>query len=223
MSDGSGQALYVLHIAVLGYWLGSELVINSTYRYVCHAPAMPFAERDRLMSHVMHVDQHVRYALVLQAALGTALLVLRGYLPGGDALVWGALAAGVLWLGFVEAVHRLRLGPAGASLARIDRGSRYILLAFLVAVAVGAFGAASALPLWLRWKIAAFAGVIACGVGIRFALVAHFRTWAEMRTSGATPEREVTIRRTYWRATGVLLLLWVFIGVIVLLSVAKPA
>ena len=63
------QALLVAHIAVLGYWLGAELVINSTYRYVSWSAAMPFPERDRLMQHVMDVDQHVRYALVLQAGL----------------------------------------------------------------------------------------------------------------------------------------------------------
>ena len=61
---------------MLGYWLGAELVINSTYRYVSWAATMPFAERDRLMEHVMDVDQHVRYALVLQAGLGVALVSL---------------------------------------------------------------------------------------------------------------------------------------------------
>ena len=65
--------LLVAHIAVLGYWLGSELVINSTYRYVCYGRHIPFAERSRLMEHVMHVDQHVRYALVLQAGMGFGL------------------------------------------------------------------------------------------------------------------------------------------------------
>ena len=51
--------LLAAHIVVLGYWLGSELVINSTYRLVSFADDMSFAERDRLMNHVMHVDQHV--------------------------------------------------------------------------------------------------------------------------------------------------------------------
>ena len=37
--------LLVAHIAVLGYWLGSELVINSTYRYVSYGRHVPFAER----------------------------------------------------------------------------------------------------------------------------------------------------------------------------------
>jgi hypothetical protein len=75
--------LKVLRIAVLGYWLGSELVINSTYRLVAFGDRLPFDERTRLMEHVMDVDQHVRYALVLQAALGTALAALYGLVPGG--------------------------------------------------------------------------------------------------------------------------------------------
>lgn len=50
--------LLAAHIAVLGYWLGAELVINSTYRLVCFADDMPFAQRDQLMDHVMAIDQH---------------------------------------------------------------------------------------------------------------------------------------------------------------------
>ena len=99
--------ILVLHIAVLGYWLGSELVINSTYRYVSYSGAMPFAERQRLMDHVMVVDQHVRYALVLQAMLGTMLAASYGLVPGGDRIVAIAGAIGIAWLAFVEAVHRI--------------------------------------------------------------------------------------------------------------------
>jgi hypothetical protein len=217
------QALLVAHIAVLGYWLGSELVINSTYRYVSYADAMPFAERDRLMEHVMHVDQHVRYALVLQAALGTALAVTNGYIPGGRDVAVGTLIVGALWLGFVEAVHRLRHSGLGRTLATIDRGSRYVLMAALLALAAGLIGGAWLIPLWLRWKLAAFAGVMASGVGIRFALIAHFRTWAVMRRDGVTPETNAIIRRTYVAATSILVLLWLFIAVIVALSLWKPS
>lgn len=217
------QALLAAHIAVLGYWLGSELVINSTYRYVSYADAMPFAERDRLMEHVMHVDQHVRYALVLQAALGTALAAAYGYVPGGRGVATGALALGALWLVCVEAVHRLRHAAVGRTLAAIDRGSRYVQMALLLALAAGLIGGAWPIPLWLRWKLAAFAGVMASGIGIRFALIAHFRTWATMRQDGATPATNAIIRRTYVVATSVLALLWLFIAVIVALSLWKPA
>lgn len=213
----------VAHIAVLGYWLGSELVINSTYRYVCFADDMPFTERTRLMDHVMHVDQHVRYALVLQTSLGAVLAASYRFIPGGEPVVFAAAGCGILWLGFVEAVHRLRKHEAGPLLGKIDRVSRYILMAVLVATSLSLIGGAWPMPDWLRWKLAAFAGVMACGVGIRFALIAHFKTWAQMAASGVTPERNAIIRATYVRATAVLVLLWVFIGVIVWLSVAKPA
>ena len=105
--------ILVLHIAVLGYWLGSELVINSTYRYVSYAGSMPFNERQRLMDHVMIVDQHVRYALVLQAMLGTMLAASYGLVPGGETVANIALAIGIAWLAFVEAVHRLHHSAIG--------------------------------------------------------------------------------------------------------------
>ena len=215
--------MLVVHVAVLGYWLGAELVINSTYRYVAYADAMPFEERSILMDHVLHVDQHVRYALVLQMALGTMLAAGYGFVPGGDATVFSAAAIGVLWLAFIEAVHRQRKQPAGNVLAVVDRGSRFALVAVLLAVATGWLGNDWSLPTWLRWKLVAFAGVIGCGVGIRFVLLEHFRVWNEMTTRGVTDDGNAAIKRTYTKATSVLVLLWVLIAAITALSVTKPA
>lgn len=214
--------LIVAHIAVLGYWLGSELVINSTYRYVSYADDMPFAARDRLMDHVMVVDQHVRYALVLQAGLGFTIAALYGYVPGGERTAWCAAIVAIFWLAFVEAVHRSRGRSLGKRLAAVDRGMRYVLMAALVAIAVSVIGSQWPMPGWLRLKLGLFAGVMACGVGIRFALIAHFRTWAIMARDGPTETTNAIIRRTYRRATAVLLLLWVFIAAIVIVSVTKP-
>ncbi len=214
--------LLAAHIVGLGYWLGSELVINSTYRYVCYHAEMPLADRTRLMAHVMNVDQHVRYALVLQASVGTVLAAELGYIPGGRPLVIVVALIGVLWFVFVELVHRLRHQPVGKRLAAIDRGSRYVLMAALILIALGLLGGAWPTPDWLRWKLACFAGVIACGVGIRLALLGHFSTWAIMERDGPTDETNAIIRQTYVRATAILVLLWVFIAAIAVLSVAKP-
>ncbi|WP_176593936.1 hypothetical protein [Sphingobium sp. EM0848] len=214
--------LLAAHIAVLGYWLGSEFVINSTYRYVSFSDRMPFEERSRLMEHVMHVDQHVRYALVLQASLGPAIAALYGYIPGGEATAIGFGIFGALWFTFVELVHRLRHSRIGKTLGVIDRGSRYLLMAVLLGVTTGLIGGAWDMPQWLRWKLALFACVMMCGVGIRLALIAHFRTWAIMAREGPTDETNAIIKRTYVRATSVLLLLWVFISAITFVSVWKP-
>lgn len=214
--------ILVAHIAVLGYWLGSELVINSTYRYVSYSGAMPFRERQRLMDHVMHVDQHVRYALVLQAMLGTMLAAAYGLVPGGVAAMAAAGVLGAGWLVFVEAVHRQRHSPRDMALAMIDRCLRYVLMTALLALAFGLIGRAWAMPLWLRLKLGLFAGVMACGVGIRFALIAHFRTWGEMARGGVTDARNRIIERIYVRATSILVLLWIFIAAIVAVSIFKP-
>lgn len=217
------QILLVAHIAVLGYWLGAELVINSTYRYVSYGSHIAFAERSRLMEHVMHVDQHVRYALVLQAGLGFALAALFGFVPGGKGTAWLAAGLCVLWLVFVEATHRLRHRASGRTLGIIDRSSRYVFIVLLLAVAIGFIGSSWAMPLWLHIKLALFAAAVASGVGIRLALIGHFRTWKAMETEGPNAVTNAIIRRTYVRATSVLGVLWLFILAIVVLSIWKPA
>ncbi|MCC5860397.1 MAG: hypothetical protein JJT93_00635 [Gammaproteobacteria bacterium] len=215
--------LLVAHIAVLGYWLGSELVINSTFRYVCYSGGMPVAERSRLMDHVMEVDQHVRYALVLQFGLGLALAMRLGWLPGGVAGAWAAGVFAVAWLALVELTHRRRHAPLGARLAALDRGLRYGVMAALVGVAVAGLTGLLITPAWIAWKLLVFAGVMACGVGIRFALIEWFASWRALLEAGGGDAHEAALRRGYWRATGILIGLWVLIGVIVLLSLARPA
>ena len=183
---------------------------------------MPFDERDRLLDHVLDVDQHVRYALILQAGIGMMLAALLGYLPGGDGL---ALAAALLcggWLVLVEFTHRLRKRASGRMLASIDMSVRYALMAALAAAAVAALGGALALPTWLALKLALFAGVIACGLGIRWSIIRYYRDWAALEREGSSVALESRLQRRYWQATTILIGLWVLIGGIVALSVAKP-
>jgi hypothetical protein len=207
--------LLVAHIAVLGYWLGSELVINSEYRFICTRDDLPFAARDAMMDHLMKADQHVRYALVLQLMLGTMLMSQSGLLPVSHILL---LLIGLGWLGFVELVHRCRTHPSGAILGKIDRVSRYVLILLLLGAALMA-----SLPFWLSIKLALFAGVMLCGVGIRLMLIRHFRIWSEMKEDGPRDESNAAIKRICAQATSILVLLWLCIAVIVTLSITKVA
>lgn len=216
------KVLLVAHIAVLGYWLGSELVINHTFRYVSWARGMSFAERNRLLDLVMDVDQHVRYALVLQAGLGTALGALYGYFAGGAALAWTAFAVAAAWFIFVEVTHRCRKTAAGNTLSKIDRVSRYLLVAALITYGLFCLNAAdSTVPNWLAWKLIGFASVIGCGLGIRLALIDYFQIWQRIGKEGSNDQNERAIRRAYVKATSVLVGLWLCIGFVVYLSVWK--
>ena len=219
------KLLLVAHIAVLGYWLGSELVINSTFRYVSWARDLAVTERDRLMDHVMVVDQHVRYALVLQFTLGFALAFKLAYLPGGDIAAWAVGVAGLAWLILVETTHRSRKSRNGPGLAAFDRALRYGVMVGLILLATGALmgmGPGSNLPRWLALKLVCFAAVMGCGVGIRRVLIRLAPVWQNLVTEGSTADREQQIRLLYKQATSVLVLLWMFIGLMVWLSVWKP-
>jgi len=216
------HGLLVAHILVLGYWLGAELVINSSFRLVSYAEGMPRAARERLLAHVMDADQHVRYALVLQAGLGTMLAALHGHLPGGGALAVAASVCGAAWLALVELTHRWRTRAAGRVLSRADYAVRHALMLALLAAGALSLNGVIAAPPWLAWKLVLFAGVILCGVGIRWALVRYFALWAALAERGADPGLEAALRRGYWQATAILLLLWVLIAGITVLSVLKP-
>ena len=215
------HSLLVAHIAVLGYWLGSELVINANFRFVTRAAGQPFVERDRLLDHVLDVDQHVRYALILQTGLGTALAALLGYLPGGRLLAITAGVAAVAWLVLVEATHRLRKTPTGRWLETLDGIVRYSVMLVLVVVGVGALAGAWPLATWLAIKLALFAGVILCGLGIRLSIVRYYLTWRDIEQAGSTPINERELWRRYCNATAVLIVLWVLIAGIVGLSLVK--
>lgn len=216
------SVVLVAHITVLGYWLGSEFVINSGYRYVCRSAGMDFAERNRLMDHVLDVDQHVRYALILQIGLGCILAALYGYIPGGELTAGLAAGIAILWLGFIEITHHQRKTTSGATLAAIDRAIRYVVMIALAAAGIGTLMNATDMPSWLGWKLLLFAGVLASGVGIRFSIIDFYRTWAVIKDEGSTPEREQRIWHIYKYGTGILIGLWLLIAGIVFLSVFKP-
>ena len=219
------HTLLVAHIIVLGYWLGSDLVINSTFRHLCYSESMPFEYRDGLMDHVLNVDQHVRYALILQLGLGTSVAAFRGYLPGMERT---ALIAGIFtltWLALVELTHRLRKSPSATKLAGVDRGIRYVMLVVLLIMGLGTlFGLLPLefVPTWLSWKLVLFAGVILCGVAIRFEVIRFYKVWQEIRDSGSNLQLEGEIQGTYVRSRTILILLWSAIAGMVILSVWKP-
>lgn len=96
-------------------------------------------------------------------------------------------------------------------------------MALLTCIALRLIGADWPMSTWLSWKLELFAGVMACGVGIRLALIEHFRTWTAMSREGAADHHNLVVQRTYVRATAVLVLLWAFIAGIVIVSLLKPA
>jgi len=84
-------------VLVMGYWLGSELVINALTHYIARTTTLSGAERMRLWDFLLDVDQHVRNAMIMSVPLGFSLAGILGRLRyvlmalfGGTA-VWSLL------------------------------------------------------------------------------------------------------------------------------------
>jgi hypothetical protein len=212
-----------LHVLVMGYWIGSDLVINPLAHYTARSAGMPGADRAKLWAFLMHVDQHPRNAMILSLPLGLTLAAWLGLSPVTGpwlVLAWGLSA---LWFWQMWATHLQGATPRGATLRKLDWYVRYVVIAGCV-LAGGAtllFGA----PFGARWlglKVLLFGAVIACGLGIRHYIAGYLRIWPRAVDGTATPADEQALRTNMREATGVLVLLHVLVISIGLLGVLKP-
>lgn len=212
-----------LHVLVMGYWIGSDLVINQYAHYTARTRGMPGPDRARLWNFLMHVDQHPRNALILSLPLGLTLAAFLGLSPitGGWLVLAWALSA--LWFWQMWITHLQGATPAGPALRAWDWRIRYAVIAACVIAGLVslATGAPFATP-WLALKVMLFGGVIACGLGIRHWIRRYLETWPRAVDGTATDEDERRLVLTMRRATVVLVLLHVQVIAIGLLGVLKP-
>jgi hypothetical protein len=216
--------LLVAHVVVMGYWLGSELVINALTHYIARASSLPGAERIRLWDFLLHVDQHVRNAMILSVPLGFSLATLLGLVPLGRVglvLVW-VLSSG--WFAYMWLVHLRRATPAGMALARWDWRLRYALI--LLFAVLGGVSLVTGRPIAARWlalKVLLFSPAIACGIFVRYYIREAYRSvLPAIAADRADAADNALFRLLMVRATGVLVALWAILFAIALLGTLKP-
>ena len=212
------------HVLVMGYWLGSELVINALSHYVGRASSLSGAERMKLWDFVLDVDQHVRNAMIMSVPLGLSLAAWMGLSPltgGWLALVW---VLSIAWFWLMWATHLKRKTPSGPKLAAWDWGVRYVLIAaFAVSGLVSLVTGWPFASKWLALKILLVAPAIACGLGVRYYIrMAYQPALPAIAADRAGQEENAIFRMTIVRATWVLVGLWVILFTIGALGALKP-
>lgn len=211
------------HVLVMGYWLGSELVINALTHYIARASSLPAAERMRLWDFLLDVDQHVRNALILSVPLGFTLASMLGLVPLGG---WGLLALWVLsalWFWFMWLVHWRRKTPGGRMLAVWDWRLRYLLIALFAGSALWSLATGWPYPTaWLALKVLLFAGVMACGIAVRHCIREAYRDALPAIAEGrATAAHEAQFRSLMVKGTWALVVLWTLLFTIGALGASK--
>jgi hypothetical protein len=211
------------HVLVMGYWLGSELVINALTHYVARTTTLSGTERMRLWDFLLDVDQHVRNAMILSVPLGFSLAAMLGLVPLGGPALWLLWILSALWFWFMWLVHWRRKAPEGAALARIDWWVRYALIALFTGLALASLVTGQPFAAkWLALKVLLFAGAMVCGVVVRhYIREAYASALPAIAADRATVADNGQFRSLMRRGTWALVVLWVLLFTIGALGALK--
>ena len=190
------HAALLLHILLLVYWLGADLAVFYSSRWVLRADTSPEARGVALK--IMHfMDFSPRLALVLFLPSGVSLMAADEF--GRDTFAgWPVVAvwlASLLWLTLVYLDYQRPGFRYAALVKRLDLLGRFGLVAGLLAVSAYTLLAdrpfdVTTNPKWLGAKVGLYAIAIACGIGIRYRLRPFGPAWVELQTTGSTPDVE---------------------------------
>ncbi len=217
------QWLVLAHLLLFVYWLGGDLGVFYSSRFVTNAKLG--TEARATAAHIMlAVDLAPRICMILILPVGLTLA----------AMVWGldlsALMLSLIWVGclvwLVLAVSiYLREGSALAHLlARVDQAIRWFVI-----VVVGGVGLWSVLgngPLagqfWLAAKMLIFALLVICGLGIRAVLKPFGPAFGKLMREGSSAAVEADLGRSVARARPLVLMIWAGLVLAAGLGLFKP-
>jgi hypothetical protein len=208
------------HVWMMGYWIGSDLVVNALTFYTARSTALPGAERRRQWDFLMDVDQHPRNALILSVPLGFTLAAWSGLVSSGVVVLW---VLSLLWFGYMWLTHWQRHGERGKALAAWDWYSRYVLIVACVVSGVWSLlGSGPFATAWLAWKVILFGGVMACGIVIRHYIRVSYQAWPRIWADQKQPGDDRLVLDAMRRGTHALWVLWTLLVIIGYLGAAKP-
>lgn len=212
------------HVLVMGYWLGSELVINALTHYITRAKSLPADERMKLWDFLLDVDQHVRNAMIMSVPLGFTLASFLGLVPIEGVWMWLLWIGSALWFWFMWLVHWRRKTPQGRRLAQWDWYIRYGLIAVFAGTALWSLFTGSPYPTpWLALKVLGVALAIICGIFVRYYIREAYRSALPAIAAGrATDADNEEFRVLMVKGTWALVVLWVILFGIGALGALKP-
>ncbi|MCY0949128.1 hypothetical protein [Streptomyces sp. H27-S2] len=217
----------LLHILLFVFWLGGDLGVYVSSRYVLQ-PGLPVAARSTALSIMSVLDLGPKICLVLILPSGITLMALEPHgaqrlLNGWSAGVTWAFAALWLWL-TVREHHRPGRRPW---IRRADWAIRVALTASLWDVGLYTLLAAEPFgvrtdPRWLGAKVLLYATAIACGLGIRLTLRPFGAAFRDLAGSGGGDGVERTLRRAVNGCVPYVAGIWTCVLAAAALGVLKP-
>lgn len=218
----------LLHILLVTYWLGSDLGVFYSSKFVVD-PSITPAARGTAMKIMHMVDLAPRVCLILMLPSGVTLMAAgdigRDLFYGWPlALAWiGCLAwlAVMLIAFFKSPAKHANLAYKADWVVRIGITVGLLAAAVYAMIVESPFGVDTN-PKWLAGKIIAYALCIFCGIMIRVALRPFGPAFGALMTTGSTPEVEANIGGAMKRAVPWVYSIWVLVLIASFLGVFKP-
>ncbi|WP_282780454.1 MULTISPECIES: hypothetical protein [unclassified Nocardia] len=221
----------LLHLVLFVFWLGGDLGVYYSSRFVID-PRLTPAARSSALAIMSGLDLGPKICLVLFLPSGVTLMALEPHgasLFGIDFFPWWFVVAvwlfAAVWLTLAVIAHRTHGRLAG--IHRADLAIRVAVIAGALAsggyalVAAEPFGVTTD-PRWLGGKILLYGLAIAAGLGIRMTLRPFGPAFATLMSEGSSEPVERTLRRS---VDGCLPYVWTIWGSVLAaaaLGVLKP-
>ncbi|MFI6481810.1 hypothetical protein ACIBH1_28035 [Nonomuraea sp. NPDC050663] len=221
----------VLHLLLFVFWLGGDLGVYYSSRFVLRTSLTPQA-RTTALKIMSGLDLCPKICLVLFLPSGVTLMALEPhgatlfgvplFQPWLVVLVW---VFALVWLWMTVSDHH---APGQRRwVRRADWTVRIVLIAVIAGAAAYTLIAATPFgvetnPRWLGAKLALYALTIGAGLGIRLALRPFGPAFGTLVTTGSTPEVEKALKRSVDGCVPYVWLIWGSVVVAAVLGVIKP-
>ncbi len=217
-----------LHIILLTYWLGSDLGVFYSSKFVVNPEVTPAARATAMK--IMHmVDLAPRVCLILMLPSGVTLMAATEI--GRDIFYgWPLVLAWIGGLGWL-AIMLIAFFKAPAKHADLAYKADWVVRVGITVALLLASGYAFVVdepfgvdtnPAWLAGKVAAYALCIFCGIMIRISLRPFGPAFGALMATGSTPEVEAGIGGAMRRAVPWVYSIWVLVLIAAFLGVVKP-
>lgn len=203
------QILLFLHVLCFVYWLGGDLGVFYSSKYLVSAE-QPTAARAMALKVMVFLDLIPRICLVLILPVGLSLAnTLFGFLTQPQLLtIWVACLG---WLTLTVTLYRAEGAPWTHLAGRIDLGIRFAVVGAMIYLAVQAFSGGGVLPqaTWLGIKLLAFAACIACGIAIRLVFRPFGPALAAVMAEKDDGQGQATMQRCLSLARPFVVCIWI--------------
>jgi hypothetical protein len=223
MSIDPYLVLVYVHIVLFVYWLGGDLGVYVTSKYVADRK-LSMDERFRFMNALMVCDMGPRTALILFIPVGLEMARIIGVIEAGSAVVGIVWLSSLIWLGANWWMFYNDRHPRTPALRTYDLYIRYALIAGIIGAAI--YSMATGGPVtaaWLQVKLIIFAVVISLGVYLRGEIAQWIIGFGMVRQGGEAADKGNTIiEQALVRSRRAALVLWSGVALAAFLGKVKP-